>query len=394
MSHNSRNHDLNTTDTVDFVERRRFLVKTTQLITALGVLPVLSLQGCSDYDSDPAYAYWKQKRKGKFSDFQYIVMCGTLAANAHNTQPWLFKIDQQRIHVYADRKRNLGTADNQRRMMVMSIGCAIENMQVAAVQLGYQISNIILDADTRFATDGHCATLELEKSAVKSHPLFDTLFLRQTTRTDFSFDPMPKQFMENIRKNSTFPQVGLKWADNKNSMALTAKALQDATRAFLKHPKMNRDVMHWFRITREKWNKKRDGISIFTSDAPSYIKSYIESFSTREELLSEDFTQGEIDFIDRVSQATPFWGLLYGEQNNRNVQILAGRMAERIYLYARAAGLAVHPVSYPTEMLSQQNTIKNIFGLKQQQEPLLLFRLGKGEYLERSVRRDLHDVLI
>jgi len=199
--------------------------------------------------------------------------------------------------------------------------------------------------------------------------------------------------MENIQSN-IFQQLGLKWAGDIENRACTIGAVQAAVRDFLNHPHMNRDVMNWFRITRDEWNTKRDGISIFTSDAPEYIKLWVELFSFQEDLLSEEFVQAEIDFIDRVSQATLFWGLIYGNNNQKNTQIIAGRMIERVYLHAQANGLAVHPISYPTEMPKQKAHLKKVFNLKEQEEPLFLFRLGKGVYLERSVRRDLKTVLI
>ena len=51
-----------------------------------------------------------------------------LAANPHNTQPWLFKIADTRIDVYADRARNLGSFDPFLREMHIGLACAVENM--------------------------------------------------------------------------------------------------------------------------------------------------------------------------------------------------------------------------------------------------------------------------
>src|SRR5262249_10547406 len=69
-----------------------------------------------------------------------IVAAGILAANPHNTQPWLFKVRDQSIEIWADGSRNLGAMDPFLREMNIGLGCAIENMVLAAPFNGYAAS--------------------------------------------------------------------------------------------------------------------------------------------------------------------------------------------------------------------------------------------------------------
>ena len=66
-----------------------------------------------------------------------LVAAGVLAANPHDTQPWLFGVSANAIEIFADLSRNLGAMDAYVREMHLGLGCAIENMRLAAGPNGY-----------------------------------------------------------------------------------------------------------------------------------------------------------------------------------------------------------------------------------------------------------------
>ena len=66
-----------------------------------------------------------------------LVAAGVLAANPHDTQPWLFAVSADAIGIFADLSRNLGAMDAYVREMHLGLGCAIENMMLAAGPNGY-----------------------------------------------------------------------------------------------------------------------------------------------------------------------------------------------------------------------------------------------------------------
>jgi len=62
-----------------------------------------------------------------------------LAANPHDTQPWLFRVADDAIEVYADASRNLGAMDPYLREMHLGLGCAVENMTRSGPPNGYAV---------------------------------------------------------------------------------------------------------------------------------------------------------------------------------------------------------------------------------------------------------------
>lgn len=85
-----------------------------------------------------AYEPWSNWREDTVDGPMAIVLAGILAANAHNTQPWRFDVGPDRIAVFADTSRHLGSFDPFRREMMLSLGCALENMVHAARAEGYR----------------------------------------------------------------------------------------------------------------------------------------------------------------------------------------------------------------------------------------------------------------
>ncbi len=51
-----------------------------------------------------------------------LVRAAVLAASAHNTQPWLYRLTTNRVDLYAVTARNIGTIDSLRREMYISLG--------------------------------------------------------------------------------------------------------------------------------------------------------------------------------------------------------------------------------------------------------------------------------
>ena len=68
-----------------------------------------------------------------------------LASNPHDTQPWLFKLEQGKVALIADRTRNLGSFDPFRREMHLGVGAAVENLVLAARAFGFAANVVAME---------------------------------------------------------------------------------------------------------------------------------------------------------------------------------------------------------------------------------------------------------
>jgi hypothetical protein len=116
-----------------------------------------------------------------------LVAAAVLAANPHDTQPWLFRISDDAIEVFADLSRNLGAMDAFVREMHSGLGCAIENMLVAAGPNGYDAEVAAVEGSLANFTERRspvaAASVRLKKRAPSAPDgLYNAIALRHTNR--------------------------------------------------------------------------------------------------------------------------------------------------------------------------------------------------------------------
>lgn len=67
-----------------------------------------------------------------------LVDAATRAPSVHNTQPWYWCVDDERVSLFADSSRQLPYADPDGRDLVLSCGAALHHLQVAAAAAGWR----------------------------------------------------------------------------------------------------------------------------------------------------------------------------------------------------------------------------------------------------------------
>lgn len=110
------------------------------------------------------------------SQMHVLVRYATLAANGHNTQPWKFAIQQDLIEIHPDYSRNLPVADPSDRELWISLGCALENLILAAQAMGYA-------PEITYPDENQSICVKLTADTPQSMILFDAIPQRQTTRS-------------------------------------------------------------------------------------------------------------------------------------------------------------------------------------------------------------------
>ena len=76
----------------------------------------------------------------KILDFKRMIGYAIKAPSGHNTQPWLFRIKEgeDRIRIVPDLTKELPVVDKDCRELFISLGCAAENLCIAAKDMGYE----------------------------------------------------------------------------------------------------------------------------------------------------------------------------------------------------------------------------------------------------------------
>jgi hypothetical protein len=128
---------------------------------------------------------------GASEKLRYLVGYAILAPSGHNTQPWLFGLDGDRLHLRADRTRRLPVVDPADRALAISCGAALGNLRAAMLRFGYRGDiELLPDPSDRDLL----AIVALGGEHVPTEPeceRFRAITRRRTTRTKFESEPLP-----------------------------------------------------------------------------------------------------------------------------------------------------------------------------------------------------------
>src|ERR1700694_5294570 len=192
------------------VSRRRLLQAAGGVcgVVVAGTLYRAYDQGVFTTGEGPAYDAWREWDAETGGVSLALVRAAVLATNAHNTQPWLFRISSDRIDLHAVLGRNIGTIDSLRREMYISLGCALENLTLAAVAHGFAPAvQVIPDpSDQTFV-----ARIDLATGRDAASPLYAAIPARHTDRAAYSTQMVASETLQAMQSLIELPDVVLIW---------------------------------------------------------------------------------------------------------------------------------------------------------------------------------------
>lgn len=159
---------------------RREILMGVGAIAAIGGAGTYASSRCmgSMADYDAAAATMRQALSARPAIAEMIRMA-TLAPSGHNTQPWRFRIGRDQVEILLDPSRRTPVVDPDDHRLYVALGCAAENLVLAAGARGYR-GTVGLPA----VNDG-VVTVSLEEGTAVYTALADATPKRQSTRADF-----------------------------------------------------------------------------------------------------------------------------------------------------------------------------------------------------------------
>jgi hypothetical protein len=388
------------------MNRRAWL--TGALWTAGGIVVAGSAAGgwrawsVGMFDGDPApWEPWQAFGAAQPGDPLGLVAAAILASNPHNTQPWRFRVTADAIRIEADTARHLGAFDPYRREMWTGLGCAVENIRVAAPGLGFSVGEPVVDAG---GDDGAGSiTLALAPASPMAHPLAAQINQRRTHRGLYAPEPMDPAVLDQLRRDAG-EVAGARWIALDPS-SKEGKAFADAniaaTAAIVADEQMGRDGDAWTRPNPRVMAKHRDGVGIPTAGLSPFVTTMAQMLPPQDPETAGGFW---LNSVKGQMEASAGFGLItVADLYDRAGQVSAGRLWQRIHLAITQAGLAAQPHNQLPEMVDRDRQLgrapawaPKLAGIAGPDErATFCFRFGRAQQqVPHSPRRDIRDVVV
>ncbi len=317
-------------------------------------------------------------------DLERLIEYAIKAPSGHNTQPWHFTIGEGEIHIHPDFNRALPVVDSDNHALYISLGCAVENIVLAA-------SHYKMRADVRISqkdNEPHFITISVESdSTIEKDELFDYISERQSTRNEYTDKEVPKRDLKELKNSFEFEGVDLITLTEESEIDELEPLIIEGSNRQFQNKDFVKELVDWFRFSKAEAEKKGDGLWIKSMGLPN-MPRFIGNIVMKHFVTAKSEAKRWKKLID----ATSGFALFTTAQNDIAHWIRLGRSFQRFGLTATKLDISHAHVNMPCEELEVRKELAAKFNLGSK-HPLLLIRFGYSEPMPYSSRRDLEEVL-
>jgi len=362
---------------------RRDFVKISSAAGA-GFLGANTLNSCvGTYNPKIINAVWDEKfvfdSKNEIERLKQLVRCGVMAPSGHNTQPWHFMISDGRIELLPDFSRSLPVADRYNRELFISLGCCLENIIISAPLFGYTAEYEIKNGDSPsiviYLSSGETAS---DKS------LFDSMHLRQTTRNKYQEGKLPGDFLSSI---NTDKETNLIFSEDKESYNLLLDYIKEGNRLLFGNEDFLAELKEWIRFSDSEAEEKLDGLYSRALGNPSTAR-WFGKMAFNLSVTPKTQNKEDEEYIRSSS------GLLFLlGQDSVEDWIETGRKLEQTLINITGMNLKYAFHNQPCQAEALRKDFAKDFGYRDSM-PQAVIRIGYSDFMPRSPRRKIQDVII
>ncbi|HBL84340.1 MAG: hypothetical protein A2Y17_05070 [Clostridiales bacterium GWF2_38_85] len=395
---------------------KKIMVKKKMIILLLSIVGLLitifaTLFIASGIFTKPEYLEpWQKSYFQQFDDPRIqLVAHGMLAANGHNMQPWIIRLDKENstaFYLYADSDRLAKEVDPFARQTMISQGTFLEYIRVAGVNLGYE-TNIVLFPNGEYneqslaesMKEKPVAKITLTKVEPKNSSLYDFMFLPDTNRAAYQDVQLTSEQINQLQVINTDTEMSIKFYQDEENVIKLGNYVIAGAKIESGISRINEETADIFRANEYQKNKYRYGFSFEGQGTSGIMKHIMQGLITIIPSINNEKSSADI-FVKSTQTAadnTPAYTMIITKENSRVQQVKAGMLYSRLILAAHSMGFVLQPPSQVleeyAEMEEQYNKIHEEYapegGIIQ-----MFIRLGKPtkEALQ-TMRRDVMDLI-
>lgn len=271
-------------------------------------------------DGFPDEAPWQER-------LEFLVRYAILAPSSHNTEPWQFRVRDNQIDVLLDFSRWLKVADDDQRELHISVGCALENLLVAAEHFGVGHDIVFLPHDDGPSLAATVNFSEQGQPSLHRPPiLFDMIPVRHTNHQRYEDRVVSDEVLQQIQDVCVDEGIHMHLtADPEIKRKVDDLVVRGDAIEFAK-PAFREELAYWI-------GQGVFGTGWLMSKIGKLAVSYIDMGNSQAKKDSD------------ILMSSPILGLISSEQDDRQSQLRVGQVYQRLSLLAASHGIWCQPMS-------------------------------------------------
>jgi hypothetical protein len=323
---------------------------------------------------------WRHSDLTDRHDYKNLVRYATLAASSHNTQPWQFRLERGRISILPDQTRQCPAVDPDDHHLYASLGCAAENLLLAAQAAGLR-GHLSCDASTS------SVQVDLEEASRLRSPLFEAIPKRQCTRAEYDGTELPGQQLKLLEEAGRDSGVSLIFLTGHKKKDDVAQYVTEGNTTQFRDARWAKELRSWIRFNARDAVRTGDGLYgpvMGSPDVPKWLGNLFMHIA----FSSQRQNRKDIAHIRSCGAIAVF----VSDVDDKPHWIEAGRCYQRLALQAAALDLRTAFINQPVEVTALRPQFATYLGVGNRR-PDLVVRIGRGPEMPRSLRRPVEQVL-
>jgi len=304
-----------------------------------------------------------------------LVRYATLAASGHNTQPWRFRLGHSLIAILPDLDRRTPTVDPDDHHLFVSLGCAAENLSLAAAGRGWP-GELGFDSEA-----GGSVVYKFGAGPARASALFEAIPQRQSTRAEYDGRPVAAADLKTLAESAVVPGVDLVLLTDRPRLDRVRDLVVAGNNAQMADVAFVGELKSWLRFSPRQAVATGDGLFSAASGSPAlpaWLGPHLFDLVFK--------ADAENDKYARQLASSAGIAVFVAAREDPEHWVRVGRACQRFALQATALGLRHAFVNQPVEVASLRPALASLIGLPDRR-PDLVMRFGHGPLLPFSARR-------
>lgn len=311
---------------------------------------------------------------------RFLLNYAVLAPSRLNMQPWLFRIEGQRVELYADRSKRLPAVDAGDRELTIGCGAALENLLIAMRYFGYA-PDVEVDSPPAQADLLACVSLGRGvKVSEEERLLFHAMQQRRTNRRLFTNRRVAAALLQTLeeigREQGTYFQVV-----SEELRPAVVNLIVLADRLLWQKPDYRQELAAWMNHDQ---GVSREGV-------PEQALGDEELAASLGRPVLHTLIREEERAVHHVTPGSPVLAVISTFADSWFDWLAAGRTLERILLRACIDGVSASFFNQPIEAATLRAELQA--WLPCRGFPQLMLRLGYGPQVPPTPRQSVEAVL-